>query len=261
MNSKTTLLIVFLFTSVLVRATECATAYQDVTYGLQHVTTAMETNNMTQLKQYAERSKIALEKVRASTELCGCTDANYASYDALENLNKALEKDKYDQVRLFVGRAKKFAKSVMISLDICKQNEPSIAIEEAAVSLAEKEAALKEQQRELEAQQRKLAKQIEEQKELQASIKAQKEEMLVAQKALQVKAESSLEQMEQMILGFTEDLGCGIKTPLTASTFKRTNNELEAESLQATKIFYANKASEMANYLFNTLQDCEWKKN
>jgi len=46
---------------------------------------------------------------------------------------------------------------------------------------------------------------------------------------------------------------------LTEASYERTLEDLEVETLTATKIFYADKAKEMANNLLNRLSSCEWK--
>jgi len=240
-------------------ATECDMAYQDATYGYQHADTAMEANNVTQLKQYAERSRIAIEKVLQSTEKCGCSEANDASYYALEHLNKALEKDKFEKVRFYVNKAKAKAKEVIIALDNCSANDASFALNEEEDDLMEQEKLLIEQQQRLAEQQRKLQAQMNEQRRLQKEVKLQKEAMLSMQKEIKLSSEVTLKELETLIYEFTQSMGCKENDALTEESFERSLEELENETLTATKVFYADKAKEMANNLLNRLSSCEWK--
>ncbi|MEM7086363.1 MAG: hypothetical protein AAF489_09285 [Bacteroidota bacterium] len=259
MNKTTTLIAFFALMSTVTYAVECEVAYQDATYGFQHAETAMEANNVEQLKQYANRSKVAIEKVLLSTEKCGCQDANNASYDALANLDKALEKDKFEAVRLFVSRAKVNAKDIIVALDICSATDPSFALKETESNILAQEKLLLEQQQKLLEQQQKLQAQIKEQQRLQNEITAQKKEMLELQKSVRLASELDLRELETLINSFTKTMGCKDTQPLTESSYLKTEDELELETLEATKVFYAEKAKEMANNLLNRLSSCEWK--
>lgn len=259
MNLKTTLLAGCILLSSPLIATECEVAYQDASYGFQHAETAMEANNIEQLKQYANRSKVAIAKVLRSTETCGCQEANTASYDALENLDKALNKGTFESVRFYVNRAKTHAKNILIALDSCSANDASYALLQEEEDLLAQEKALKEQQQKLLEQQQKLKDQLEAQRLLQAEIKLQKQDMMSLQKEVRSVSESTLSEMQVLINDFTEIMGCKDASALTDASFERKLEELEQESLKATKIFYAEKAKEMANNLLNRLESCEWK--
>lgn len=261
MDKITTLFVGLMLWSSTIYATDCQFAYQNATYGFQHAETAMDANNIDHLKEYAQRSLEAIERTLASTEKCGCTDANDASYNAIEYLYKALEKDKYENIRFFVEKAKKDAKNILISLDLCSENDPISALEIQEGSLQEQEQQLLEQQKQLQEQQNKLAVQLEEQKRLQAEISSQKAAMLIAQKEIKTSSEATLKELELLINQFTSSMGCKNETSLTKESFVKSVDQLEKESLENTKVFYANKAQEMANAMINRLAGCEWKKN
>ena len=108
-------------------------------------------------------------------------------------------------------------------------------------------------------QQQKLQAQIKEQQLLQKEIAAQKEEMLELQKKVRLASELDLTQLEGLINNFTQTMGCEDTQPLTESSYIKTEGELELETLEATKVFYVEKAKEMANNLLNRLSSCEWK--
>lgn len=260
MSLTTTLLVAALTLSTPNEESNCQVAYQDATYGFHHAETAMEANNLTHLRQYAKRSKQSIEKVYESTEQCGCTDAREASLDALENLDKALAKETFESMRLFVSRAKKDTKEIFVALDVCGATDPNNIILESQASLKAKELELQEKQQQLIEAQKKLEAQLAEQAKIKEELALQKAVMLTEQKEIKRSAESSLLQLEQILLDFTQSMGCPKTTSLTEAPFERSFVELENESIQATKIFYANKAREMANNLLNLLDECEWKK-
>ena len=255
-----TIFISFFLSFIPDNSSECHLAYQDATYGFQHAETAMEANNIEHLKQFAKRSKIAIEKVLITTEKCGCIEAYNASYEALENLNKALQKEKFETTRLFVNRAKMNAHSIIIALDICSVENPEFILLENEDNLIEQEQLLLEQQKRLMERQKKLEAQMKRQKKLKEELKIQKETMLLEQKMIKAEAEVSLQQLESTILRFKKTIGCEETKSLTEEPFERTLLDLESESLQATKFFYVSKAKEMVNNLLNALDDCEWQK-
>jgi hypothetical protein len=255
-----TIFISFFLSFVPNDSTECNLAYQDATYGFQHAETAMEANNIEHLKEFAKRSKIAIEKVLISTEKCGCTEANNASYEALENLNKALGKEKFETTRLFVNRAKTNAHAIIVALDICSVENPEFILLANEDNLIEQEQLLLEQQKRLKERQKKLEEQMERQKKLKEELKIQKETMLLEQKMIKADVEVSLQQLESIIHSFKRTIGCEETKSLTEEPYERTLLDLESESLQATKFFYVTKAREMVNNLLNALDDCDWKK-
>lgn len=241
-------------------ASGCEDSYQNASYGLQHVKKALEANNTTHLKAYAVRSKAALEKVLAATKACGCIDANYATYDALDNLDRALEKDKFEDIRFLVSKTKSLTRDTLVALDLCNAKKSGVDYESEEENLIQREKQLREQQQQLIAQQQELEAQIAEQKALQKKIQEEREAMLKAQKELQLTAEDNLGQMEQVISSFLDSMGCLETAPLTSESYKRNTAELTLESLGKTKAFYIEKAQEMASTLVNRLSKCEVKE-
>lgn len=257
---KTTLLFaaLFLLISPTFAKEDCEDSYQDASYGLIHAKKALEANNATHLKEYALRSKSAIEKVVEATENCGCTDANNASYNALQNLDQALEKEEFEAIRFRVSKAKTFAKATLVALDVCSAKRSYDDYENQEEDLIEMEKQLLEQQQELLAKQQELAAQIEEQKALQKKLQQERELLLKTQKELQLTAEANLEQMEMIFQSFTAAMGCEETTSLTQESYRRNTEDLSLESLGQTKAFYIEKAQEMANTLINRLSLCDF---
>lgn len=260
MRQKITSLLLLFFCTANLLAVECEFAYQNASYGFQHAETALEANNVTQLKQYAQRSLEAIQKALQSSTQCGCEAANEAGYDAIENLNKALEKTEYERVRFFVNKGRSNAQEILKSLDICSASPSVNNLDEQENDIVSQQQQLLEQQRLLEEKQRQLQEQIATQKELQKKLAMQKAEMLKAQKELKLTSEETLSELETLINEFTIAMGCKTDGGVTSETFIRSLAELESESLDDTKGFYIAKAKEMASTLMNRLAGCEWKE-
>ncbi|AVI50955.1 hypothetical protein C5O00_07095 [Pukyongia salina] len=257
MKSKITLLLLLGFCSIYGNAMRCGDAYQNATYAVEHSEKALASNNLEHLKQYSLRAQEAVEKVFAATENCGCTEANNASYDTLDYLSKALEKDKFEVSRFYVKSALSSIKSILISLDLCNEPDPTYSLIVDENNLITQEQELLAQQEQLLRKQKALEAQLKAQKELQAKLQREKEIKLSEQKRIKFEAEANLLEMETAINRFIRLMDCDRVEPLTEKSYTRTLEQLEVESVHATRTFYSIKAREMADQLIAVLAGCD----
>jgi hypothetical protein len=258
MNSKTTLLLIFLFLlSINGFAMRCGDAYQNSTYAVEHTEKALGSNNLEHLKQYALRAKEAIEKVYVDTETCGCTEANNASYDTLDHLETALVKDKFEVARFYIKSALSTTKSILISLDLCNEPDPTYTLLVDESNLVNQEQELLAQQQELLQKQKALEAQLKTQKEMQQQLQREKERKLTVQKKIKFEAEGNLLELETSINRFIRIMECDQYEPIGSESYTRTLEQLEVESIKATKTFYSIKAREMADRLIAVLAGCD----
>lgn len=251
------LLLLMLFGGKLMALTDpCGTAYQDASYGIEHTEKALQSNNSEHLKLYARRAKEALEKVFEQTERCGCEEASNSSYDALGDLDKAIEKDKFEVSRFYVKSALGNTRSVLISLDLCNEPDPSYDLVVDENNLIGQEEQLLQQQQELLKKQKALEAQLKAQREMQAKLRLEKEKKMKAQIAYKTEAEANLLDLESAINRFIRMSNCSEAEPLNYESYVRSVEQLELESLNATKVFYTQKAREMADKLIMVLAAC-----
>ena len=255
MKKITMLILLVGLLSPVLASEDCGTAYQDATYALEHTEKALQANNLEHLKQYSRRALEAIEKVYNDTEKCGCTEANNSSYDVLEHLEKSLEKDKFEVSRYYVKSALSSTKSILISLDLCNEPDPSYDLVVDENNLISQEQELLAQQQALLKKQKALEAQLKAQKELQAKISREKEIKLAEQKKIKFEAETNLLELENVINRFIRIMDCDNSEPVSKN-YSRTLEELEVESINATKAFYTQKAREMADQLIMVLADC-----
>lgn len=234
----------------------CSTAHQEATYSFQHTKKALEGHNVALLKLSAKRAIESIERVKNTTEECGCTDANNASYDALDNLSKAMEKAEFEASRFYVNRAHKNSKQIIEFLEVCEQTGLSSSFKAEEEDLQLQERQLLEEQKRLKEQQLALQRQMEQQLKLQEEIQLKKEAELTQQVQLKEIAEKSLQDFESVIADLTRGMDCP-KVYNMKQNYKKAVAALEKESLLATKQFYADKARELALQLINTLDACE----
>ncbi len=251
-----TLFAVFYFFLLPINSDDCENAYQSATYGYQHTKTSLEANNIEHLKYYAERAIKSIEEVQAATEECGCTKANNASYDLLDNLNKAIEQEKFETSRFYIKKSKELASDIIGFLDVCLEENPSYGLSEDEENLLAQEQQLLEQQKKLLEEQKRLEQRMKEQKQRQNEVRRQKAEELILQKKVRENAEVALQEFESAIIKLSEALECDQAYEIIEATYLKTNEQLNAESLDATKAHYAAKAREIAQNMLNQLDDC-----
>jgi len=129
----------------------CSDAHADLIYAYSHVKSAYDSNNVTHLKDFSNRSFDAFERTKKNLETCCETAYNYA-YDAAELLSKVENVKTFEDGRFYVKRAREIAKKVIDELEICtklsSEDEALAALENEQFKLQQQqiELKLKEQQ-------------------------------------------------------------------------------------------------------------------
>ncbi len=123
----------------------CADAHADLIYAYSHVKSAYDSNNITHLKDFSNRSFDAFERTKVNLETCCETAYNYA-YDAAELLSKVANAKTFEDGRFYVKRAREIAKKVINELEICTKLSSE---DEALAALENERFKLKQQQIEL----------------------------------------------------------------------------------------------------------------
>jgi hypothetical protein len=256
MDLKTTLLLLFIAPALPVLANDCNLAYQQASYGLEHAEKAMASNNLEHLKLYAGRSSEALNKSYSYAGECGCKKAAESAYDAIEDLTRALSYDSFEKARYYTKESLKLTREILVSLDICGQEDTVVAMQSNEADLALQEQLLLEQQQRLKEKQRQLQEQLRQQEELQQRLRREKEARLEAQIALKEKAEHRLAELRDIANGLLSTLDCGNGQSIDLGNYTRTQSQLEQESLLSTRQFYADKIRELTSVLQVKLANC-----
>ena len=256
MDIKTTLIILFIAPALTIYANNCQLAYQQASYGLEHSEKAMASNNIEHLKLYADRSSQALDKVYAYAGECGCNKAREAAYDALDDFERALGYDAFEKARYYTKEGLNHIKDILVSLDICGQEDQAYALESDEANLALQEQLLREQQQRLREKQRQLEEQLRQQEALQQQIRMEKEAKMEAQLALKERAEAKLKKLEKVVNELLMSLGCTNAGDLSLGNYTRTKQQFENESLSRSRDFYSQKAQELVGSFRLTLANC-----
>ncbi|MFD0864071.1 hypothetical protein ACFQ1M_17790 [Sungkyunkwania multivorans] len=253
---KITPLIVMLLALGISYGQSCESAYDASVYGYNHTKKSLEANNIEHMKYYVERAVKSFTEVKAITEQCGCKNAFNASFDLLEHADMAIAAEEFEKGRYHAKKIKELAMKTMESLEICMSNNPEDDLAMASDNLKDQEEALLAQQQKLLEQQRLLQEKMEEQRRLQADIRAQKEQELQEQLVVKKKMDSALENLENAIAVLVDAMECDEAYDILAD-YSRSYETLEGEALEVTKASYAKSALQIVRKAMDKVQTCK----
>ncbi len=228
-------------------------------YAYSHSKKAHAANNVFHTQEYADKAIVAFEKVESLSKLCGCTTANEKAYEAIDDLQSALDEDTFERSRFYVKRAKENGEQILSLITECEANNgnggalastdemqyENEAIANAAEEINKQQLALEEKQKQLEAQQVKLNQQIALQEKKQKEFEAERSRELEEQRTIKSKAELALQNLESALLQFNVVFNKDESEVELQNDYLRSKNDLENESLNETKNFYVNRAKEL----------------
>ncbi len=149
---------------------ECEDANSDLIYAYSNVKSAYDSNNISHLKYYANRSFEAFERSKERLTKCGCETAYNLAYDGAELLAKVENVKTYEDGRFYVKRARDIGKACIIALDECTIITET-SEDEQLTSLQHEQQQLKLQQQALKAKEVQIKAKLEEQEEKEVILK------------------------------------------------------------------------------------------
>ncbi len=213
---------------------DCLNAYSNASYTLSHAKKSLESHNFDHQQYYAERALDALEKTRLLVGQCGCDASLNSIQNGIDNLRKSLDPKDWEMGRYFTKKAVADAQMLMTTLDSCTgglqvpQQDPEMetaGIEEGPVG---------------------------------NEIKPSGE--LKAQLQLKRIAEITLVEFTQKCRELGEITGCGSVPAFAGNFLTRSDEELENETLEATRKFYMQQYMNLQNEALLVLKKCSSSK-
>lgn len=241
-------LFLILITSFSINAqTNCDDANSYLVSAYSHVKDAYDSNNISHLKYYANRSLESFKLSKKNLSDCDCKKALDLSNKAIDLLAKVENAKTNEDGRFYVKRARDISKESVIEIDKCSASTSTFNDTNESDELAD-----------LQNEQLKLIKQQEALKLKEAEIK--KKLTVQSNKALKLKK-------EQLILSYKSVITSNIKTynetlkicncnfePIEAAD---SQDYLSTESIQLIKNHYTNELKALAtNYLLQ-LNSCD----
>lgn len=235
-------LIFFIASSTIYSQTECEDANSDLIYAYSHVKSAYDSNNISHLKYYANRSLEAFERSKEKLTKCGCETAYNLAYDGAELLAKVENVKIYEDGRFYVKRARDIGKESVIALDKCtipnNKNE-----NEELTALQNEQQQLKQQQELLKAKEEQIKMKLAQQEEKELALK--KELLITKYKS----AISSKIKIYNQVLDICD---------CNHDTIKEINDseDMEVKSTEEIKAYYLNHLKNLTSAYLVHLNTC-----
>lgn len=225
--------------------TNCEDANSYLVNAYSHVKDAYDSNNITHLKYYANRS---VESFKLSKELiitCGCTTSLNLANKGIELLAKVEHVETFEDGRFYVKRARDVSKESVIEIDKC-----AFEVYDNAINENEDLSDLQNEQLKL--------------KQQQDALKL-KEEQIKIKLATQKEKELTLEK-KQLILSYNKAIISNIKTyndvlKICICEHEPIENidtsvDMSTKSIKDIKNFYTDNLKALASNYLTELNSC-----
>lgn len=255
-------------------AQKCGTAFLPANYAVSNTNKAYEGNNTAHIKEWTEKAMEAFSEVEEITSECGCITVSDLAYEGFEACDKAQVENSYERARFYAKRSREKAKLMMDALSQCT-NIPISDIEarrlagnddydvdssykqkNESANLNAQQKDLLTKQKQLLDQQRLLQKQIADQQKQVNKIKKRRANELLEQKRIKLNAEIAISEIQKNYEKLATSIGCTDALKATKISFAKKTGALENESLSATKLYYAEKLTEIVDKFNRSFSQC-----
>ena len=225
---------------------EEANSYLVIAYS--HVKDAYDSNNISHLKYYANRSLESFKLSKKTLTNCGCEPALKLADKSIDLLAKVDDTETYEDGRFFVKRARDISKESVIEIDKCSMAnyvplEDDGSESDKLSELQKEQLKLKKQQDVLKLKEAQIKTKLAEQKEQELTIK--KKQLILA-------FESAISSHIKM---YNETLKiCDSKHDILKQN--DTSQKLSTKSIEDIKIHYNNILKTLASSYLDELNMC-----
>ena len=160
----------------------CDQANSDLIYAYSNVKSSYNSNNVSHLKYYANRSLESFERSKKSLTNCGCEKAYDLAHESIEMLKKVETAESFEDGRFFVKRVREMAQKSVTELDKCTIPSADNQDNQELSSLQIEQAKLKKQQEELKLKAEEIKAKLAAQEEMEQKLK--KEELINSYKTV-----------------------------------------------------------------------------
>ncbi|TNJ42879.1 hypothetical protein KFZ70_16400 [Tamlana fucoidanivorans] len=231
----------------------CDNANSYLVNAYAHAKDSYESNNISHLKYYANRSVEAFQLAKKQLKDCPCSKALEFANKAIEALLKVEQEETFEDGRFFVKRGREFAKQSVIEMDQCAFNN----YQETSTQTVETPNNTSTQLSDLQKEQLKLQQQQEALKKQEAEIKSK----LAAQK---LEAESL--KKKQIIASYKKVMSNNVKTYNESlsvchcqhKAFENTtiSEDLSSKSIDEIKHYFTENLKALASDYIAELNQC-----
>lgn len=227
--------------------TACDDANSDLIYAYSHVKSSYNSNNISHLKYYANRSLEVFERSKKKLKECGCETAFDLAFEAAQLLSKVESAESYEDGRFFVKRARDIAQQSVTELDKCTVPTKDIQVNNGSdqlSSLQVEQEKLKQQQEELKQRAEEIKIKMAEQNEM--ALKLKKEELINSYKSV---ISSNIESYNNALKV------CNCDSKLIKLEDK--NTDVSEKSIEEIKSYYLNSLKGLTSNYLVQLNTCD----
>ena len=230
-------------------AQTCDDANSYLVNAYSHVKDAYDSNNISHLKYYANRSVESFKLSKKTLNTCGCETALNLANKAIDLLTKVEDVETFEDGRFYVKRARDISKESVIEIDKCSM--ANYVAQDEGVTENNKLSELQKEQLKLKQQQ---------------EILKLKEAQIKTKRAQQKEKELTLKK-KQLILSYESAISSNIKTyndtlkicDCEHEALKNTNtsDDLLAQSIKDIKSHYSYIIKTLASNYLSQLNSCD----
>ncbi|KAB1067222.1 hypothetical protein F6U93_12450 [Tamlana haliotis] len=251
-------LLFFLTASMVVSAqSACDNAHAYMGNAYAHVKDSYESNNVSHLKHYANRSVESFKLAKKSLASCNCDKAVELANKSIEALEKVESAETFEDGRFFVKRGREFSKEGLVEIDKCAYNQfqpaavASVAVAGTTINstpsnlteLEQEQLKLKQQQEALRLKSQQIKAQLAQQEAQELALR--KQQMIQAYKS----------QILENMKSYNETLK--VYGSHSYVKFKETIIDMETKSISEIKSHYLNEIKMLTKNYLEALNQCE----
>lgn len=244
-------LLYFLISSLIINGqSNCEDANSYLVSAYSHVKDAYDSNNISHLKYFANRSVESFKLSKKTLQTCGCKTALELANKGIDLLAKVENVETFEDGRFYVKRARDISKESVIEIDKCSMENYS---ETVAVTNEVKDNALNDLQEE----QLRLEQQQEALKLKEAEIKAKLAEQ--KEKELGLKKKTLILSYENAISSNLETYNKALNVCNCNHTHLKNNQsseDISTRSVEDIKTYYTNNLKILASNYISELETC-----
>jgi len=226
----------------------CSDAQAYIVYAFNNTKTALEANNLTDLKFYANKALDNFKHVHKVLGTCNCKNVENYTYESIQKLSKVPPIEKKIQAQYFVGKAKDYAQKIITALDYCTASDQGVTLasDNEVTDLEQEQLKLKRQQEALLKQQEALKQKL---------AKQRKEELFIEKQQLIAKSNAAI---SKNIQAYNELLdACNCHTEIPEDNGKQEGDRLISKSMKEIKAYYIQSAKDLTSDYMNMISTCD----
>ena len=236
----------------------CLDAQAHIIYAFNNAKDGLESNNLTDVKYYAQKTLESFKNVQSVLGDCDCENVENLTYESIQKLSKVPRTEKMSDAKYFVAKSKDNSQKIITALDYCTvtnkgisivtDKEISPVIDDKLSHLEKEQLKLKQQQEALLKQQEALHQKMLKQKE--ADLRIEKQQLITISNAGLVKN----------IKAYNEVLHvCHCGTSIPDNYIGINNDQLMSKSIDEIRTYYIASSKDLTSSYLDLLNTCDSK--